>query len=152
MTAIAYRDGVMAADSLTGGEHIRRGTDHKIARSSAGTIAGAAGYAGMCSEFRRWVQTGRIDEWIEGGFPEPLPIKAERNGFGAIVVTAAGRVICVDYEGRAIEIDAPFYVEGSAEEILLGAMAAGAGAEDAVRIAIQYDRGCGGPVQVERLR
>lgn len=65
---------------------------------------------------------------------------------------ANGRVTCIDWQGNAVTgLDAPFYVEGGAGAILIGTMAAGATPEEAVGIAIQYDMGCGGPVQVERL-
>ena len=114
-------------------------------------IGAAAGYAGKCAMFRRWIESGHIDKWISEGFPANLPVDAQLNQFGAIVATAEGRVICIDWQGYPVEMDAPFYVEGSAEEILWGAMAAGASAREAVEIAIRYERGCGGEVQVERL-
>lgn len=165
MTAIAYKDGVMAADSLCCGGDMRRGEVRKIARSPKGTIGAAAGKAGKTAEFRRWVESGRIDEWIASGcwinageiaygpdgFADKLPIDEELNSFGAIIVTVENRVICLDYRGYRVELDALFYVEGSAEQILMGAMAAGASAEEAVEIAIRYDVGCGGKIQVERV-
>jgi hypothetical protein len=151
VTAIAYRNGVMAADTETMSGETLGGNTRKIERSPAGTIGAAAGEAGMAYQFRRWLRDGRIDKWIEGGFPEALPTAAERDRFGAIIVTAVGRVICVDYRGNAVEFDAPFYTEGSAGVLLVGAMAAGASAEEAVRIAIRHDAWCGGDVQVERL-
>ncbi len=151
MTAIAYRDGVMASDTETMSGDTLGGNTRKIARSPLGTIAAAAGEAGMAYVFRHWVKAGNIDRWIEEDFPEALDIKSERDRFGAIIVTRAGRVICIDYRGHAVEFDAPFYAEGSGSILLIGAMAAGATAEDAVRIAIQHDAWCGGDVQVERL-
>lgn len=151
MTAIAYRDGVMAADTETMSGQTVGGNIRKIERSSRGTIAAAAGEASMCYEFRRWVKSGRVDEWIDGDFAEPLPVKAELDRFGAIVVTTARRVVCVDYRGQAVEFEAPFYAEGSAGILLVGAMAAGASAAEAVRIAIRHDAWCGGDAQVERL-
>lgn len=151
MTAIAYRGGVLAADSLTLGSDTVRGYSRKIVRSEKGTLGAACGLAGTAQMFRRWVETGRIDEWIEAGFPDSLPVNSERNQFGALIVTAQARVICVDWQGMAVEIDAPFYAEGGAEVFLIGAMAAGASAEEAVAIAIKYDTGCGGAIQVERI-
>lgn len=150
MTAIAYRDGTLAADSLTLGDGVVRGYSRKIVRSEKGTLGASAGLAGTAQMFWNWIENGRIDEWIEAGFSDPLPVNAERNQFGAIIVTATARVICVDWQGKAIEIDAPFYAEGGAEIFLIGAMAAGASAEEAVRLAIKYDVGCGGEVQVEQ--
>lgn len=153
MTAIAYRDGVMAADTQLSGGDFPRGLVLKIARSPKGTLGAAAGFAGECARLRRWVEDGEVDDWIAERLARNInaPFGDEPERFGAIIATAAGRVICLDHRGRAIEHDAPFHVEGSAEAILLGAMAAGASAEQAVRIAIEYDVGCGGPVQVERI-
>ena len=152
MTAIAYRDGVLAADTETTSGDLLGGHSLKIARSPEGTIAAAAGQAGTAAQFRRMVKDGGIDNWIASNFSQRLPIEADHNGFGAIIVTAAGRVICVDYRGWAVEFDAPFYTEGSAGVLLTGAMAAGATAEEAVRIAIKHDAWCGGDVQTERVR
>lgn len=162
MTAIAYRDGIMAADTLVSaseGAWFVRGTTRKIARSPTGTLGAASGHCGMCERFLRWITSGQVDEWLsESHDSSPPPdLKCDRGGFGAIIVQPTAdqggeRVICIDYQGNPIHnIKAPFYVEGSAESILIGALAHGASAEEAVRIAIQYDTGCGGDVQVESL-
>ncbi len=152
MTAIAYCDGVMCADSLVTGGDIMRGHTIKIARSPKGTIAAAAGQFGICAMFRRLVESGELDEWLDQGAKTSLPVKSEQHGFGAIIVRQDGAVICVDSNGNAVTgLNAPFYVEGSAEAILTGAMAAGADPVTAVNIAIQYDLWSGGPVQVEAL-
>lgn len=151
MTAIAYRDGVMAADTqVTDGYDMICGHMRKIARSPSGTLGAASGRAGVCAEFRRWIEAGVIDGWIAGGFGEPLALNQEAGAFGALIVTVEGQVIHVDWQGRAVEMGAPFHAEGCGP-FLAGAMAAGADAETAVRIAILHDAGCGGEVQVERI-
>ncbi len=152
MTAIAYANGIMAADSLVTGRDTVRGTTAKIARSPKGTIAAAAGQMGVAALFRRMVETGRIDDWLADGAGSALPVKSEGYSFGAIIVQRDGTVTCIDSDGNAVpNLAAVFYVEGSAAEILIGAMAARADPVTAVEIAIHYDLSSGGPVQVEAL-
>lgn len=153
MTAIAYRDGVMAADTLVTGADMVRGRCRKIVRSPVGVIAACAGEAGTSTMFRRWIEGGGVDDWINAGFGVERGFSpgVDRGGFGAILVLPDATVVCLDWRGRPIIMEAAFYTEGAAEQILTGAMAAGASAEEAVRIAIAYDCGCGGEVQVQRI-
>lgn len=62
-----------------------------------------------------------------------------------------GSVWCIGSGGHWFTFDAPFCAGGSGVEIATGAMAAGASAEEAVRIACEYESGCALPVQVGRL-
>lgn len=142
MTAIAYRDGVMAADSLAECHGIVLGSVRKIARRRDGALAGAAGMEMVCAEFIRRFVAGTDEDYR----PE---LKDERD-FSAVIVTPDGQIWQANAQGRFL-IDAPFYVDGSAYQLMIGAMAAGASAEEAVRIAIKYDTRCGGAVQIERL-
>jgi len=156
MTAIAYRDGIMAADTLTLGGDSVRGYNRKIVRNTeSGTMGAAAGQAGTNQIFQGLILSGAVDNWIENDCHSELfdPKCGDRvGGFGAIIVRTNGEVICVDYQGRAIRNPkADFYVEGGAEYTLIGAMAAGATAPEAVAIAIKYDVGCGGEIQIEKL-
>lgn len=140
MTAIAYRDGIMAADSAERSQGTLLGYAKKIARLSDGTLVAGAGQASACVKFVAW---------ISGGEDGKLDIQAE--DFAALVVKPDGRVFRYDKEGFALEINGEFHAEGCAYKLLIGAMAAGASAEEAVNIAVQYDGYCGGDVQVERL-
>lgn len=142
MTAIAYRDGVMASDSLAECQNIVMGSVAKIVRRADGALAGAAGLEMVCAEFMR-----RFADGADEGFSPELK---DESDFSAVVVTPDRRIWQVNCRGR-FQISAPFYVEGSAYQLMIGAMAAGASAEEAVEIAIKYDTRCGGPIQVERL-
>lgn len=86
MTAIVYAAGVMAADSQMSAGDYRHGSVRKITRSPKGTLGAASGQAGWADTFRRWVDTGKIDEWLATGCADPFPVKGERGCFGAIVV------------------------------------------------------------------
>ncbi len=123
MTAIAYRDGIMAADTLTTGGGYIRGHATKLARSPKGTIAGCAGQAGTNSLFRHMVRSGAIDTWLDDGCARPLDLGAvEQGSFGAIIVQADGTVTCVDYNGLAGEKVVAFPVKAAPPAGLPGAI------------------------------
>jgi hypothetical protein len=142
VTAIAYRNGVMAADSQDSCGGIRMGSVRKIAKRADGALAGAAGEAGFCEEFLSLFRDGRDEDY--------RPAVSDERPFSAIVVLPNGEPWQVGPVGR-YRIEAPFIAEGSAYQIMIGAMAAGAGPERAVQIAIEYDTRCGGEIQVEIL-
>ena len=145
MTAIAYKDGVMAADSMELCGKVTLSTVQKITRRSKdGALAGAAGYGPAGEAFLRAFEAGEDAE-----FKRSLP-NDEGFGFEAIIAYADGAVWQVGQDGSRYKVNAPFYVAGSAHEILVGAMAAGASAEQAVRIAVKYHASCGGDVAVLR--
>lgn len=148
MTAIAYKAGIMAADTVEiSANNMILGTVSKITRSPAGALGAASGLSPACYRFAEWFRLG--------GWEDDAPLFAERvedGKFGALIVEPCGSVWRIDPSGRRYQAGrAPFYVEGACYQILTGAMAAGASAEEAVKIALQYDRDCGGEVQVERL-
>lgn len=142
MTAIAYRDGVMAADTAvwhhgTIPYHIK-----KIDRIN-GMLVAATGRTGLVLRFKEWVRNG-----MEGEFDRN---DAGEDGFHGIIVLPSEIVLHVEIMGPAAAYKAPFYVLGAAHELMLGAMAVGATAKQAVEAAIQWSNWAGGGVQVERL-
>lgn len=145
MTTIAYRDGILAADTgITSGNIIAPGSVVKIVVMPDGRLAGASGDASFVSMWLRWAASGA---------PEPSPEIKERDG------NTIGWGLIVERDGSVTEYDsagsfnmvAPYYALGSGEQIALGAMWAGASAEDAVRAAIAIDKGTSGDVVVLNL-
>jgi hypothetical protein len=143
VTAIAYRDGVMAADTACYAGGTLQGFTTKISRAPDGALAGVAGNTTICHEFLTLWREGKIT-------PDWRPTIVGDAQFGALVAAPDGAVYEIDETGRH-PYRSPFYAEGSAHPTLIGAMAAGASAEEAVAIAIKYDAHCGGDIQVERL-
>lgn len=145
MTAIAYRDGVMAADSLdqtTMG--VKNGYVRKIAKRDDGALIGCAGAAGDCERL--------IDAFLENRIDDEEPTRDKDNGYAALIIEPDGSIWRLTEIARKFrQPSAPFHTEGCAYAILVGAMAAGSTAEEAVRIAIEWDTRCGGDVHVERL-
>ena len=144
MTAIAYRDGIMAADTAVyNGHGARVGHQHKIIVVE-GYLVASCGPAAVQHIISRWIAGGCV------GSPDFGSIKTE--DIGAIVVRPDGVVLRFSEDADPITgLIAPFHAVGSASGLMMGAMAHGATAEKAVLIACDLDAYAGGPVQVERL-
>ena len=140
MTTIAYRDGVLAADSASCAGGTWSGSTRKIGRAPDGSIAALSGTVVDCHAVLRWVEHG-MDE-------RKRPVEQDVAG---LLITADGTVYLVEGNAPPAPITAPFYAAGSGRQIALGAMAAGASAQRAVEIACEWDTGSRGPVVVERL-
>ena len=142
MTTIAFRDGVMATDSLvTDGSNIYRGTTKKIYRIGDSLLS-------MCGNL------GLFDvmvDWVSRGMPlGDLPNVGNESDFAAMLVSR-DRLVGFTEKFRIQEHTAEFHAMGSGNEIALGAMAMGATAEQAVETACRFDVYSAGPIQVERL-
>lgn len=142
MTAIAYRDGVLAADTAGWYGDIVYWHFSKIFRFSDGTLFAAMGQAEYWDAFVK----GRIKN------EEPTEIPEKDEDFYGILILPCGKV---QFLGRSFKPHdagvAPFYAIGAHVEFLTGAMAAGASAEEAVRLCIEYCAHAAGEVRIERL-
>lgn len=142
MTTVAYRDGVMAADSLVTGHGVRMGSLAKLVRAKDGTIGGAAGNTLDSARLLRWVGLMGAD-CRNADVP-----RSEDKDTSVLIAYPDGSVEWIGgHDGRVI-VDAGFHAIGSGGEIAIGAMAFGATAEQAVEIACRLDVWSGGPVQV----
>lgn len=140
MTTIAYRDGVLAADTMMCSGGVLSGRSTKIVRRRDGTMCGAAGGATYGEAFKRWV--------LNGERRKP-PKATQGDGWfdrGAIF-RPDGKIVVFEPDG-AFEVEAAYYALGSGKEAALGAMFAGADAVTAVRAAIEHDPHTGGDVTV----
>jgi hypothetical protein len=145
MTVIAYKDGVMAADSLASADGQRKGLYEKIAKNSRGELAGVAGY---CSEAQRFLTV-----FCFGSHKDLMAFKFEEKQVEAIVVLPEdARILCFDSSGKHLynPFDS-FEATGSAQALAIGAMAMGASAIEAAEVGIKYAVSCGGPVRFVHL-
>ena len=142
MTTIAYRDGVLAGDSATSGDGNVIGRCAKVHRIR-GRLVGLCGPIEDGETFRLWLKAGAK--------PKAKPDEPLDDDFLALVVEPDGRV--VEYGRRLVSVgyEAPFYAIGSGGALALGAMAAGASAEEAVRIACRFDHYSREPVHALHL-
>lgn len=137
MTTIAYKDGVLAADTLMTSGGARCGYQAKIERRGR-LVLGHAGVRSNYEAFR---------DWIAAGAPGRFTCKD-----GNVFVIAPGELPLVWGDGdtpwRETE---PFWALGAGERYAVGAMAQGASARKAVKVAMQFDTATGGEVTVLRV-
>lgn len=142
MTTIAYRDGVLAADTqVNSGNGCRAGTIAKIGQTKDGCLWAFSGNAQMMAACVGWTEERKDDppKDIEGVFVLIAPDGTYREWWGS----------------GWLQVNDPQPAWGSGERIARGAMFAGADAETAVRAAIALDPESGGQVmafRVARLR
>lgn len=142
MTVIACKDGVMAADRAVFQDDIIVGSTTKIHRLTDGSLIAAAGPRPLIQQFRAWMEHGQDPIW--------RPREPKEDEFGALWLRKDGiwRVSC---HWEIYDDPAPFAAEGMGTRFLLGAMAAGASAADAIGLAIRYCADVRGPIQVEHI-
>lgn len=141
MTTIAYRNGILAADTRCTIAGASSGSINKIARRYGGALAGAAGNAVYNFAFLEWFVLN--DEKVD-------PPKAQRTDDSidrGIIFFPDGRIHVYEPDGKFM-IKAEYHALGSGTDVALGAMFMGATAEQAVRAAILHDNGTGGEVLV----
>ncbi len=144
MTTVAYRDGVMAADSGVWFGDASFPWARKVVKGLDGTLYGCAGDAAQVGAFIEWVEQGcngerPVAETVEGGASSYLVLVSPPTG-SIRVLTAKG-----------VEVyDAPYFAIGGGNVGAFCAMHAGASAERAIEAAIAHASGAIGPVQSVR--
>lgn len=138
MTIIAYRGGMIAADTLvTVGDFIA-GHYPKLHRVPEGIAA-------ITGDFAEGLA---IVEWLRLGRKGDSPASTDKPGARVILVPRRGAIRELAYGLEAQTVRAPFHAWGAGAPIALGAMERDATAEEAVRAAIKWCTTCGGRVQV----
>jgi len=137
MTVIALKDGVLACDRL----HVN---GHDLAREAMKLVTGdgyaAAGMGDLdeCDALHRWYRERTLE------FPVP---REWADPSGIIVVCSSTPNMASYYSRYAEPTEYPgVWAWGSGAEVALGAMAAGASAEEACEIACRLVTTCGGDV------
>lgn len=151
MTTIAYRDGIIAADSrVTYGEDgsARVHTCKKLFRKTItqgkkqfDVIIATAGEASPGLVFVDWYGSGK---------PVPDIFLHLGGDFLCLVLTPQG-LFEFDVYCRGEEVSDDFYAIGSGAKAALGAMHCGKSAVEAVRIAARIDPYTGGRINSESL-
>ena len=139
MTTIAYRNGVMAADSRAySGGKLPIGSKVKIEKLEDGTLLGVSSITPGGGE--------AVRQWYKEGCNKDNPFIVPEK-FSLLVVKPNGEVwFASDNLLLTGPLQAEYFAVGSGEDFALGAMAAGAGPEAAVEIACQLDVWSDGPV------
>jgi ATP-dependent HslUV protease subunit HslV len=149
MTTIAYRDGILAADSRAtfqseegGARCVRcRKIYRKKTKAGIEVLIGTAGESSSGLLFVDWYGSDR---------KPPIKFLDGDADFLCLVVTPSG-VLEYDKWCRGEEVEEEFAAIGSGAKAALGALYAGASAEEAVRIACKIDPYSSEPIYVEKL-
>jgi len=138
MTTVAWDGKTLAADSqgTIGGIRCKVA---KILRSRNGFLAAAAGPADAILPWLRWVAAGLK--------PDEQPEQLSDKGM-VMIVDPKGRVYT--FEGSPVRMPLldKFWAFGSGGELAMGAMAMGADARTAVKVAAKFDVYTGGRIVV----
>jgi hypothetical protein len=147
VTTIAYRGGIIAADSLETHSSEAGGTStglcEKLFRKRIGKREVVIGTAG--GSFLGMV----FVDWFDGSGKEPPPIlrDAHPDEDFDVLVLDRGKVYQANHLCRLIEVIEPFTAIGSGRKVALGALECGRSAREAVRIAAKRDPYTGGPIK-----
>ena len=145
MTTVCYRDGILVTDSMVSANGAQVGSCSKLRCFKDGSVAAHGGVLADAEQFFAWVE--------EGESKDKKPELDERQ-FEAVRVWPDGKIAwynhkCQRYSYRE---SMGFFAFGTGESFAMGAMAAGATAEEACRIACQFDTTSAEPLCVERLK
>lgn len=140
MTAIAYRDRVMAADTMIvwSDQHIKQVNETKVMKEQ-GHLIGIAGENCPRNEV--------FARWFFGAKTRGL----SKYKFDAMVIMPDGTINLYDQTGAFNIVTAPYFAIGTGAEVCMGAMWKGATAVEAVAAAIEHCPTVGGEVRMEVL-
>lgn len=148
MTVIAYRDGIMACDSAWSTEGYVYTRQNKIFRLPSGALYGAAGDSDDRALVALLNTVTRAAD-----IPARAALVEMTNEIMALLVLATGEVWSIDTgkDGGAHRVFAPFIAVGCGKSLATGAMAMGATARTAAKIAAKFDTHCCLPVHTLKL-
>lgn len=134
MSVIAWDGKTLAADRQ-GTNNGMRTTSTKIKKLSCGAIVAWTGEAECGLELAQW--------WENGADPGKWPAYQSTDDWTRLIVAHKGRVVIFEKRPVPQVVEDPFDAWGSGRDFAIGALAMGADARAAVRVAIQFATGCG---------
>jgi ATP-dependent protease HslVU (ClpYQ) peptidase subunit len=147
MTTIAYRAGVIAADSRAwSGDKMPIGNKQKIRRLADGSLLGiSTNIPGFAEALWKWIEAGRV-------YNDAPKANREMN-FEILLVDPEGQVFYANDEFHLTgPLEAQFFAIGSGAQYALGAMRHGADAEAAVECGCALDVWSSHPVYALDLK
>lgn len=147
MTVIVYHAGVMAADTAVRGDSTVCTHTNKLFRMPDGGVLGCGGAPGYGAYFAAWLAEhvslplSALAAWTHLAISEA--------GFSALWARPDGTVWMFSQSTMPFEVTGPFHVvAGTALPVVVGALAMGATAVEAVAAAIRYSDGAAGDIKV----
>lgn len=143
MTTIAYKDGVLAADTrMIVSDHIISSCT-KIRYLPNGVVVACAGNANNEAVALKYFSG---EKWMD---EEPPDIK---KGFECILITKTGVPMACHGSLRPFVIEHPYYAVGTGTEFALAAMEMGKGAVEAVKFSARLDCNTNDSVTVYEIK
>ena len=143
MTVIAYRSGLMAADSCVSQGAMTVGSMPKIVKTPGGWLVGGAGLASTIRTFLKWAS----NDFAPTSRPTTKP-----KDLSGIAVSPEGVVHFYEDDWEPFVIDGPYHAIGSGGDAALIAMDMGASAKRAVKAACKRIHGCAEPIVILTLK
>jgi hypothetical protein len=143
MTTIAYRSGVLAADTMLTVSGSYFGRAIKIfKREKDNALAGSCGNADYAAAFSRWFLAGKLDD-------PPKAEESDKNVDRSVIFLTNGEIWIFEPGGK-FQVYADYFAFGSGMDFALGAMHMGADARQAIEAACKHDPNTGGDITVLR--
>lgn len=133
MTTVAWKDGILAADSQVTQDDVKYLSADKITIINKDLVISGAGDSNECLRMERWFKSVGAD-WEEQIDKKPQVKKT----YEAIVISK-GRPYTIYRDGPPEPIAHPFYAIGSGWKFAMAAMYLGKSATEAVLLASQFD-------------
>lgn len=152
MTTIAVdlRAGIIAADTQNTDRSNTAYRCAKIERLPDGRYFLGSGHLLTIGMVRRWA-VHNFDESERPDFEVMFGERADDFSFSCVVINRDGSAVLVDDEMQPQPIRDEYFAIGSGGAYAIGAMDAGASAEEAVRVACKRDLHTSEPIDVERI-
>lgn len=144
MTTIAYRAGILAADTqgTRGNSRIRV---RKIQRLDDGSLFAGAGAFPAIVKVHKWANAGMPDDKL------PKLALGDDGEVECLIVRPDGTIVLVDEALTPETLVQEFVAIGTGCEYALGAMACGRTAARAVKIAARFDTNTSEPIETMQL-
>ena len=142
MTTIAYRNGIVAADTLCRDDEFEQKYYRRKIRVFPDAVIAESGED-------RWIDT--FYAWWGAGRQHPAP-RIPKGQIGMIVVYRDGRVEMWADAHYGLPITEPYCATGTGGAMAMGAMFMGASAADGVRAAMQHDNDTRGRITIGDVR
>jgi len=144
VTTIAYRDGILAADTQSTFGHIRIEAAPKIVEVHNGTLFAGAGDLDRIALAQRFFEN---KHWEDNLSEAPI----WEDGFQAILYTK-GRLYWMHNNCVPISVQHPFFAIGSGSPLAMAAMHTGMSAPEAVLLASELDIYTNNKVQIVNVQ
>lgn len=142
MTTIAYRNGIIAADTLCRDDEFQQKYFRRKFRVMGDAVIAESGEDRWIDVFHSWWAAGRL---------QPAP-RIPKGQIGMIVVYPDLRCEMWADAQYGLPITEEYCATGSGGSVALGAMFWGHSAADGVRAAMQHDNDTGGKVETIDVR